>query len=63
MYDDILKRAKRDIDGKKELFNKVKEKLNELSIHVQEESKNKEKFDRKRALEDILNTRQIHVLF
>lgn len=48
MYDDILKKAKKEIDTKSELFKKVKEKLNELGEQVREEEKNKEKFTLKK---------------
>jgi len=63
MYDDILKKARREIQNKSELFNQCKEKLNQLSEQVKEEEKNKEKFNQKIVKQDILHNKQIHLIF
>lgn len=63
MYDDILKKARREIQNKSELFEQCKEKLNQLSEQVKEEEKNKEKFNQKMVKQDILHNKQIHIIF
>lgn len=58
-----MKKAKKEIENKSYLFEKVKEKLGELGEQVREEEKNKEKFTLKKNYEDKLNTKLIHMEF